>query len=79
MLNEPRVRHYESCLIFVGNSNHNQMDTFSMVDVAITASRITDQCIEGTKYGFGGAAALGSPMKQFFIAVGGLPLGDPTA
>ena len=47
-----------------------------MVDVAIAVSRIVDQCVKGTKYGFGGSAGLGSPMKQFFVAVGGLPLVD---
>ena len=50
-----------------------------MVDVAITANRIVDQCVKGTKYSFGGAAGLGSPTKNFFVAVGGLPFTDSTA
>ena len=61
-------------MVFVRNPNHDQVDTFSMVDVAMTIYRIVDQCVTGTKYGFGGAAGVGSPMKHFFVAVGGVPL-----
>ena len=66
-------------MAFVRNSNHNEVDSFSMVDVAIAVDRIVDQCIKGTKYSFGGALGVGSSMKQFFVAVGGVPPMDSTA
>ena len=44
-----------------------------MVDVAIAVNLIVDECVLGTKYGFGGAANVGSLEKQFFVAVGGIP------
>ena len=64
-------------MAFVRNGNHNEVDTFSMVDIAIMVDRIVDQCIKGTKHGFGGAGGLG--LKQFFVAVGGVPPVDSTA
>ena len=79
MLNGSWVRYHGSCLIFVRNPDHNQVDTFSMVDVGIAVNRIVDQCVKGTKYGFGGSAGVGSPMKRFFVALGGLPLVDSAA
>ncbi|KAL8791145.1 MAG: hypothetical protein Q9195_006042 [Heterodermia aff. obscurata] len=72
--------YYGSCMIFVRNPDHDQVDTFSMVDIALTVNRIVDECIKGTKYGFGGSAGVGSPVKRFFVAVGGVPLDiDATA
>lgn len=65
---------YENCVIFIRNHNKNRVDTFSMADVAVTADRIVDQCVTGTKYGWGGTSQVGSPSEFFYVAVGGVPL-----
>ena len=61
---------YGQCVIFVRALDKTEIDTFRMLDVALTARNIIDKCIADTKFMVGGASSIGSK-KGFFVGVGG--------
>lgn len=65
---------FGQCSIFVRGLDQTLEDTFRMVDVASTASRITKACVTEVKYPNGGAAGIGSSEENYYVAVGGSPV-----
>ncbi len=65
---------FGQCSIFVRGLDQTLDDTFRMVDVASTASRITKTCVTEVKYPNGGAAGIGSTEENYYVAVGGAPV-----
>ena len=61
---------YQQCRILITNRAKTS-GRFRFLDVAYTAHRIMEQCIEGSKYGLGGTAKVGAPDSRFFVGVGG--------
>ena len=59
------------CFIFVKGIEMQGRDEFRYVDVAIAAKRITEECIEGSKYGLGGTTGVGKIKAEFYVTVGG--------
>lgn len=62
------------CAVFVKNLDRRVVDTFRMVDVGQTATRILRECVMSKKYPFGGTAGIGSieGKNRFYVALGGL-------
>ena len=64
---------YGQCVVFIRNPvMRTSRDRFRFVDVAYTAQRITQQCVEGTKLAIGGSADIGTIEDNFYVAVGGV-------
>ena len=62
---------YQHCRILITNRPRTA-GRFRFLDVALTAQRIMEKCIEGSKYGLGGTAKVGAPDSRFFVGVGGV-------
>ncbi|KAM0803816.1 hypothetical protein BDR22DRAFT_970160 [Usnea florida] len=62
---------YEHCKVLITN-RAKTTGRFRFLDVAYTAHRIMEQCIEGSKYGLGGTAKVGALDSRFFVGVGGI-------
>ena len=62
---------YQQCRILITN-RAKTTGRFRFLDVAYTAHRIMEQCIEGSKYGLGGTAKVGASDSRFFVGVGGI-------
>ena len=60
---------HQNCRVLITNRPKTS-GRFRFVDVALTAQRIMEQCIEGSKYGLGGTAKVGAPDSRFFVGVG---------
>lgn len=58
-------------MIFVRSMNKRGVDRFRMVDVAVAAERVVEECVEGVKYAVGGMTDVGSGRKGFYVGVGG--------
>ena len=63
---------YGQCVVFVKSLTMDDRDRFRYVDVASTAKRILDTCVEGSKYAKGGTAGIGTMKDHFYVSVGGL-------
>ena len=63
---------YGQCAVFIRNFNMSSRDLFRFVDVASAAHRITEQCVEGSKYAIGGTADVGTIEDNFYVGVGGV-------
>ena len=61
------------CVIFVRCPNLSSVDRFRIVDVAAKAKDLVEQCVIGTKEGFGGYSDIGNLpfLSSFYVAVGG--------
>ena len=62
---------HQNCRVLITN-RPKTTGRFRFLDVALTAHRIMEQCIEGSKYGLGGTAKVGAPDSRFFVGVGGI-------
>ena len=62
---------YQHCKVLITN-RAKTTSRFRFLDVAYTAHRIMEQCIEGSKYGLGGTAKVGALDSRFFVGVGGI-------
>ena len=62
---------HQNCRVLITNRPRTT-GRFRFLDVALTAHRIMEQCIEGSKYGLGGTAKVGASDSRFFIGVGGI-------
>ena len=62
---------YQHCKVLITN-RAKTTGRFRFIDVAYTAHRIMEQCIEGSKYGLGGTAKVGALDSRFFVGVGGI-------
>jgi len=75
-LDEPENKNWAfgRCAVFVKNLDRRRVDTFRMVDVAETATRILRECVIGKRYPVGGTAGIGSAVggSRFYVALGGL-------
>ena len=60
------------CTVFITALATTDRDRFRYIDVARTALRITEKCVEGSKYAIGGTAAIGTMLNHFYIGVGGV-------
>ena len=60
------------CAVFVRSLDKNDRDRFRFVDVAYTALRIVEKCVERSKYAIGGTAGIGSFNNKFYIGIGGI-------
>lgn len=60
---------FGECAIFVRNPNKRRVDTFRMVDVAITATRVLTECVVGARYPVGGKCVLDAKflLSRFFF------------
>ena len=64
---------YGQCVVFIRDMAKTDLrDRFRFLDVAYTAHRITEQCVEGSKYAVGGTADVGTTAGKFYVGVGGL-------
>ncbi|KAL6717812.1 hypothetical protein ACLMJK_003897 [Lecanora helva] len=63
---------FKQCLITLDNGNKTEQDSFRYVDIAITAQRIVQQCVAGTKDALGGSSHVGSASKDFYVILGGV-------
>lgn len=70
---------YQDCRVLITN-RPKTTGRFRFLDVALTARRVMEQCIEGSKYGLGGTAEVGAPNSRFFVGVGGgqMDIGNET-
>ena len=61
------------CVIFVRCPNPSSVDRFRIVDVAAKAKDLVEQCVIGTKEGFGGYSDIGNLpfLSSFYVVVGG--------
>lgn len=66
---------YGQCMISVRNIDVTRVDTFRLLDVVITARRITTQCLVNAQDKIGGIANIGVEGRGFYVYVGG-PLGS---
>ena len=62
---------YHQCIVILTNRDKTT-GRFRFLDVAYTAHRIMEQCIEGSKYALGGTAQVGAPDSKFHVGVGGI-------
>lgn len=62
---------FGQCIICIRAVDQTVIETFRMVDVGTTASRIVRKCVAETKHPKGGTADIGSREDNYFIAVGG--------
>ena len=62
---------HQQCSVLITNRDKTT-GRFRFVDVAYTAHRIMEQCIEGSKYGLGGTAKVGAPDSRFYVGVSGI-------
>lgn len=63
---------YGQCAVFVKNMDTTSRDRFRYLDVALTAQRIVEKCVEGSKYAIGGTGDIGTIEDNFYVGVGGL-------
>lgn len=64
---------YGQCVVLVANiEKTTSRDRFRFLDVAYTAHRIMEQCVERTKYSLGGTANIGTIDDNFYVGVGGV-------
>lgn len=64
---------YGQCIVFIRDVDKAPgRDRFRFLDVAYTAHRIIEQCVEGSKYAIGGVADVGTTENHFYVGVGGL-------
>ena len=63
---------HDSCAIFVGTVDREGRDHFSYIDIAVQARRVTEQCIEVSKYARGGTIPIGRLEETFYVTVGGI-------
>ena len=77
-LSMPENNHwvYGQCAVFIRNFNMSSRDLFRFVDVAHAALRITEQCVDGSKYAIGGTADVGTIEDNFYVGVGGVTPAD---
>ena len=59
------------CVVFIKGLHEFGRDLFRFIDVAQTALRITEKCVQESKYAIGGTAAIGTTVDNFYIVVGG--------
>ena len=61
------------CMIFVRCPSQSSVDRFRIVDVATKAKDLVEQCVVGTKEGYGGYSDVGNLpfLSSFYVAVGG--------
>lgn len=72
---ENRNWHHGQCVITLDSQHEgeeDEEDRFRLVDVAIVAQSIIRRCVVGSKDALGGHADIGSPVKNFFVIVGGI-------
>ncbi len=67
---------YGKCAVFIRNIDTSSRDVFSFVDVAHTAHRIMEKCVEESKYAIGGTADIGTIEDNFYVGVGGIAGAD---
>ena len=60
------------CVVFIKGLQETAQDRFRYIDVAHTTIRITEKCVERSKYAIGGTAAIGTMENTFYIGVGGV-------
>ena len=60
------------CAVFVKSMDTTSRDRFRYVDVAHTAHRVVEKCVEGSKHAIGGTADIGIIVDNFYVGVGGL-------
>lgn len=64
---------YGTCVVFIRSVDKTASpDRFRFLDVAYTALRIVEQCVEGSKYAIGGFAGIGTTDGDFYVGVGGI-------
>ena len=67
---------FGQCVVFITSIDKTRIDRFRYVDVAQTAYRILDPCVERSKYPIGGTANVGTTGDSYYVAVGGIDLTD---
>ncbi|KAL9123933.1 MAG: hypothetical protein Q9217_006688 [Psora testacea] len=81
----PKAGYWRSgqCVVVVVNQNVEEIGIFNLMEVSLTARRITQKCLVATeKTSYGGTSHIGSPSQNFYVYVGGphtlaMPLGPP--
>ena len=70
---------FGQCIVFIRNIDHDttRRDRFRFVDIAYTAHRITEDCVQEAKYALGGIADVGTIEDSFYVGVSGIDLDDP--
>ncbi len=70
---------YGQCAVFIRNIDPDTTlrDRFRFLDIAYTAHRITEECVEEAKYALGGIADLGTIENSFYVGVSGIDHDDP--
>ncbi len=70
---------YGQCAVFIRNIDPDTTlrDRFRFLDIAYTAHRITEECVEEAKYALGGIADLGTIENRFYVGVSGIDHDDP--
>ncbi|KAM0799090.1 hypothetical protein BDR22DRAFT_964057 [Usnea florida] len=63
------------CQIMLTTSKIDVVDEFRLVDVAVEARRVLDECFLVSKFGLGGLALVGND-KGYFVAVNGPEPGE---
>lgn len=63
---------FGQCVVLLRNVDETSRDLFRYVDIANTAQRIMDKCVEGTKYVLGGTSDIGIIEDNFFVVLGGV-------
>lgn len=63
---------YGQCVVFIRNiDHHTRQDRFRFLDVAYTAQRIMNQCLDGSKHAIGGIADVGTIDDNFYVGLSG--------
>lgn len=71
-IRQNRSWHFGQCLIYIDSLSKAAEDQFRLVDIAIVAQRIIQECVIGSKNAFGGYADIGASANGFFVIVGGV-------
>lgn len=66
----PADWHDLGCQILLTTGLLDAVDTFSLVEVAVVAQRVMDECVPISKTGLGGLGLIGN-RQGFFVAVNG--------
>ena len=68
---------YGQCVVFIKSFDGMVgRDRFRFVDVAVTAHRIIEHCIEEAKYAIGGISDIGTIADKFYVGVAGMAPSD---
>ncbi|KAL9101476.1 MAG: hypothetical protein Q9163_003271 [Psora crenata] len=71
-LPEAGVWHSGQCVVVVANEHLDEIGLFNLLEIGLTAKRITQHCVAGRKdMPYGGTSAIGLVSQNFYVYVGG--------